>query len=118
MKAEEIYYTCAWTTDPVTRDPVVSIAGVKGIIRTLVPFKSKYKKALNGHGGSINDLKYHPSKDAILLSSSQDYTLRLWNIETSVCIAIIGGVEGHRDEVLSGVNQSVLKVDETRNSII
>lgn len=100
--AAEIHYTCAWTTDPVTDDPIISVSGVKGIIRTIVPFKSMYKPALIGHGGSINDLKFHPSKWSILLSSSRDHTLRLWNIDTGVCIAIFGGVEGHRDEVLSG----------------
>jgi polycomb protein EED len=56
---------------------------------------------LSGHGKDINDLKFSPANEWLLLSASKDKGIRLWNVKNATCVAIFAGHEGHRDNVLA-----------------
>ncbi|WZY94770.1 hypothetical protein YC2023_067099 [Brassica napus] len=57
--------------------------------------------SLVGHGDLVNEIRTQPLKPQLVLSASKDESVRLWNVETGICILIFAGSGGHRNEVIS-----------------
>ncbi|XP_052738113.1 gem-associated protein 5 [Bicyclus anynana] len=47
-------------------------------------------KSLNGHTNAVLQLVWNPHKDALLLSTSHDSSIRVWDVLAGTCIAIFG----------------------------
>lgn len=99
--SDEEYYACCWSFDPNNLKPILAVGGLKKIIRIISPTTVTSNKHFMGHGDAIYEIKAHPKNPSLLLSASKDNSVRLWNIQTDVCVAIFGGAEGHMTEVLS-----------------
>ncbi|GJZ61544.1 polycomb group protein fertilization-independent endosperm [Tanacetum coccineum] len=85
----ESFYTVSWARD-ADGVPLLVAGGVNGIIRSFV-----------GHGDSVNEIRTQALRPSLVLSASKDESVRLWNVETGICILIFAGAGGHRNEVLS-----------------
>lgn len=97
--ANEVFYTCGWS---VADDfPLLVAGGFRGIIKVINVATHEMHRCFIGHGNAVNDIKIHPVDQNLLFSASKDESIRMWNLRTSVCIAIFCGHMGHRDEVLS-----------------
>ncbi|XP_041972670.1 gem-associated protein 5-like isoform X2 [Aricia agestis] len=48
-------------------------------------------KTLSGHKGTVLQLAWSPHHDGRLMSTSQDGTVRVWDISTGACTSIFGG---------------------------
>jgi polycomb protein EED len=97
---EESFYTVSWACG-VNGNPYVAAGGVKGIIRVIDVNSETIHKSLVGHGDSVNEIRTQPLKPQLVITASKDESVRLWNVETGICILIFAGAGGHRYEVLS-----------------
>ncbi|KAF2555744.1 hypothetical protein F2Q68_00017067 [Brassica cretica] len=97
---EESFNTASWACG-VEGNPFVVSGGEKGIIRVIDVNNQKIHKSLVGHGDLVNEIRTQPLKPQLVLSASKDESVRLWNVETGICILIFTGTAGHRYEVVS-----------------
>lgn len=96
----EVYYACTWASSGI-HQPVVVAGGKRGILKVLSTQSELQVGIMHGHGGDIHELKTHPIDDGLVVSASKDLSVRLWNIRSLTCVAIFGGEQGHRRDVLS-----------------
>ena len=95
---EEELYAVAWS---LVETPVLLIGGSCGSVKAINILENELVGCFCGHGNSINNIQVHPVDENLILTASKDESIRLWNLQTSSCIAIFCGQKGHRDEVLS-----------------
>ncbi|KAL1828210.1 polycomb group protein FERTILIZATION-INDEPENDENT ENDOSPERM isoform X1 [Daucus carota subsp. sativus] len=96
----ESFYTVTWSCN-LQGKPLLVAGGVNGVIRVIDVGNEKIHKSIVGHGYSINEIRTQMLEPSLVLSASKDESVRLWNVQTGVCILIFAGAGGHRNEVLS-----------------
>ena len=94
----EEYYCCAWSC-AANGDPLLCFGGKLAIIKVVNYERREVCSALQGHGMEINEIKPHPTKFGIILSTSKDQSVRVWNVQTSTVVMILAGLDGHKAAV-------------------
>ncbi|CAM6101382.1 unnamed protein product [Calypogeia fissa] len=100
LQKDESFYTVSWACDNEGL-PLLVASGSNGVIRVIDCSKENLLKTLVGHGDSVNELRTQALKPCLVISASKDESIRLWNVTTNVCILVMAGAGGHRNEVLS-----------------
>ena len=102
---QECFYCCAWGVEEAATSgelgSLLAVAGAQRHIKVLDCCTATVRCVLAGHGGAVNELRFHPTSHSLLLSASADESLRLWHVPTSLCLATYAGDAGHRDAVVS-----------------
>ncbi|KAF5834487.1 transcriptional repressor EED/ESC/FIE [Dunaliella salina] len=98
---EERFFVCKWTLHAGSSNPLLLVAGLKGIVRVVDCITLTLVHTFAGHGNSINDIALLPGQPSLFLTASKDEAIRLWNLKTKCCVLIISGEGGHSNEVLT-----------------
>ncbi|CAH1760900.1 8218_t:CDS:2 [Entrophospora sp. SA101] len=81
--------TCCWLHRK--DDAILAVAGTLGKIYLISLAFSLTFKTLNGHTGTITDLRKYPNDDQHLMSASRDNTVRIWHVDNGTCQTFLTG---------------------------
>lgn len=100
---DEEYFAVKWTSysEKHSTSAVLLLGGLCSVLRVVNISTGALAWTAVGHGGPINDIAVHILRPHIVITASRDQSLRVWNIVTRCCIAIVNGECGHRNEILS-----------------
>lgn len=108
---EESFYACTFagrsggdsiaTMSNKRMPELLCVGGKRRLIHVIDLAAKKTVMTLHGHGDAILSLKPCPIDEWILLSSSEDESIRLWNLRSGAPVAVLKGREGHMDSVVS-----------------
>ena len=100
----ECFYAVEWLIPDFENNgdqPLVIAAGSSGVIKVINCAEERMTRTLMGHSDAVNDIVRHTTQDHIFFSASKDESIKMWNINTCICIASFAGDKGHREDVLS-----------------
>eukprot|EP01104_Vermistella_antarctica_P013118 TRINITY_DN3928_c1_g1_i2.p1 TRINITY_DN3928_c1_g1~~TRINITY_DN3928_c1_g1_i2.p1 ORF type:complete len:477 (+),score=141.99 TRINITY_DN3928_c1_g1_i2:115-1545(+) len=82
---------CQWLAGPNgDQDTYLAVAGKDTMIHVVSVAHTAVKVLLKGHNAVVNDLAAHPTNSSWLFSlSSEDGSVRMWDIETGRCLCVI-----------------------------
>ncbi|KAI9297031.1 WD40 repeat-like protein, partial [Neoconidiobolus thromboides FSU 785] len=87
INSQGTFYSGCWLRK--SKDSLIAFAGDSGIIHIISLAYSQEILRLSGHTGRVIQLIPHPIYEHLLLSVSEDHTIRVWNLELKSTIAII-----------------------------
>ncbi|KAL1892195.1 hypothetical protein Sste5346_007151 [Sporothrix stenoceras] len=96
--------SCTWARDPQTERALLCVAGRDAKVKVYNIRDGEAVTSFVGHGGEINDLATCPTNPHLIVSASDDTTVRLWSLDPvhkkQPCVCLLGG-EGHSWNLLS-----------------